>query len=215
MFELCLLALLYECNSTRTGYLRTFPVGTSLVGIIAKTMSAEKVQDCAQAWFNDSIVAISYDRTLKRCDGFREIHGMTKGDGTVVSYMFTKGSDDVCLIDVSEDFNKIVKHTMIRSALAKLRLDGMIIDMHLTPDNYENYNDGAKWVWVDNSPVTYTNWNSTYGCPFCNDPGRWCTYAMMSTIKIGWYQCDTKTRRPLLCKYEVENLQTIWNAVDH
>ncbi|KAK0414866.1 hypothetical protein QR680_011648 [Steinernema hermaphroditum] len=227
-------------------------------------MSAEKVQDCAQAWFNDTIVAISYNSTDNKCEGFSKVLGIQSEEGTVISYIFTKGSSDACLINVFEDFNKIadcrkgwfkiivngtaylvplislfqkvistnndivfackklypfsdaasihsaeeekalITNLAVLRIITPLNIQGVGIGMHLTPDNYENYNDGTKWVWADSSPVTYTNWNSTYGCPYCSRSDRICTYVVMTTDGDKWYQCDVNTRkRPLLCKYKL------------
>ncbi|KAK0414884.1 hypothetical protein QR680_011659 [Steinernema hermaphroditum] len=267
-WSLLSVALLCPSIITGLGYLRELPSGTAVYGSVLKTMIVEDVLDCAEEWYDSTILAINYNIAEKKCEGFSELFGANNEAQGVASYLFTKGEESICSMDVSADFNKLVtcrkewfpltvkgvmycyylmssaeynktistlydivfackklypfsdsasihsaeeenalvNHAVISSALSKLTLRGIVIGMHLTLDNYDNYNDGTKWVWVDNSPVTYTNWNSTYGCPYCNDPGRWCTYAMMSTSNVGWYQCDTKTRRPLLCKYQVENL---------
>ncbi|KAK0414945.1 hypothetical protein QR680_011688 [Steinernema hermaphroditum] len=261
---LLLLALLPGCITGEFGYLRKFPTGTSIVGTAVKTMAAEKVMNCAETWFNDSIVAISYNTTDKTCEGFSKVTGTQNEERTMISYLFTKGSDDVCSIDVSKDFNKIatcrdgwfkliingtaycylalkkpeykashynndivfackklypfsdsasihsaeeekalVTNPTLYSLFETLHLSGIAIGMHLTPENYDKYNDGTKWVWADKSPVTYTNWKKAYGCPYCKQSDRICTFAVM-TIDDKWYQCDVISRkRPLLCKYKL------------
>ncbi|KAK0414862.1 hypothetical protein QR680_011645 [Steinernema hermaphroditum] len=237
------LTLLHHSLAKESGYLRNFLVGTSVYGTVLRTMSAEKVQDCAQAWYNDTIVAISYNTTDNKCEGFSKVLGIQSEEGTAISYMFTKGSSDACSINVFEDFNKIadcrdgwfkiivngtaycyfvlteyryrkvistnndivfackklypfsdaasihsaeeeealITNPTLLSIVNPMRLSGIGIGMHLTPDNYDNYRDGTKWVWADNSPVTYTNWKTAYGCDHCERSDRICTYVVMTT----------------------------------
>ncbi|KAK0414863.1 hypothetical protein QR680_011646 [Steinernema hermaphroditum] len=259
------LTLLHHSLAKESGYLRNLLVGTSVYGTVVKTMSAEKVQDCAQAWFNDTIVAISYNTTDNKCEGFSKVLGIQSEEGTVISYMFTKGSSDTCSINVFEDFNKIadcrngwfkiiingtaycyyalkadeynktistvhdivfackklypfsdsasihsyeeeealLTNPTLLSILNPMNLGGIGIGMHLTPDNYDNYKDTTKWVWADKSPVTYTNWNMAYGCPYCSQSGTICSYVVMMTDGYKWYQCDISWKRPILCKYQL------------
>ncbi|KAK0414961.1 hypothetical protein QR680_011695 [Steinernema hermaphroditum] len=105
--NLLLLALLHECITGEFGYIRKFPAGITVVGTAVKMMAAEKVLDCAETWFNDSLVAISYNTTDQTCEGFSKVTGTQNEERTMISYLFTKSNDDVCSIDVSEDFNKI------------------------------------------------------------------------------------------------------------
>ncbi|KAK0414962.1 hypothetical protein QR680_011696 [Steinernema hermaphroditum] len=263
--DLLLLALLHVCIAGELAYLRMFPAGTSVLGTPFKTMSAEKVEDCAETWFNDSILAISYNTASKKCQGFTKVLGTQSEKGTVMSYMFTKGSAAVCSIDVFEDFKKIATcrdgwfkltinsttycyfalkaneynktistvHDIVfackklypfsdsasihsyeeeealltsptlLSILDPMNLGGVGIGMHLTPVNYGNYKDTTKWVWADKSPVTYTNWNMAYGCPYCDRSDTMCSYVVMMTGGYKWYQCDISWKRPILCKYRL------------